>query len=196
MKQQLPLTGAALGAIAIAVAIIVGGYFGVVAPRRREVTRLESQLSATLTKTAAVAEPVTPVTEAERARWREIDTLVRQRFVTPDDQMRVVLEVGRIARETGVMVMDLRLETAATGANGNAPQAVVLPAALPARLALNPGVISLSARHRYDELVDFLDRLGKGNRYVALQSIDIRRVRDHLESDIRLASLRWTGNDQ
>lgn len=196
MRQQLPLTGAALAAIAIALAIIVGGYFGVVAPRVREVARLEAQLSATLTKTAAAAEPVTPVTEAERARWREIDTLVRGRFVSPDDQMRVVLDVGRIARETALTVIDLRLETAATGANGGAPQDVILPAALPARLALNPGVISLSARHRYSELIDFLDRLGRGNRYVALQSLDVRRVRDHLESDIRLASLRWTGNDQ
>jgi len=193
VREQLPLTGGALAAIAIVFAITVGGYVGVVAPRAREVARLEAQLSATLTRPAGAA-PVEPVTEAERARWREVDALVRARFVSPDDQMRVVLDVGRIARAAAVMVMDLRLENTGPGpaATGGAAQDVILPSGAPATLAVNPGIISLSARHRYGELIDFLDRLARGSRYVALQSLDVRRVGDHLESEIRLASLRWT----
>jgi hypothetical protein len=193
VREQLPLTGGALAAIAIVLAITVGGYLGVVAPRAREVARLQAQLSSTLTRTPG-AGPVEPVTDAERARWREVDALVRARFVPPDDQLRVVLDVGRIARAAAVNVTDLRLENAAPGPTGGGgpAQDVILPSGVPSTLAINPGIISLSARHRYSELIDFLDRLARGNRYVAVQSLDVRRVEDHLESEIRLASLRWT----
>jgi hypothetical protein len=39
--------------------------------------------------------------------------------------------------------------------------------------------------------VTFLERVRSGNAYVALQALDVRRVDTHLESDIRLVSLRW-----
>jgi hypothetical protein len=46
-------------------------------------------------------------------------------------------------------------------------------------------------RHGYRELVDFLDRVGRGNTYVAVQSLDVRRLDRDLESEIRLVSFRW-----
>lgn len=192
MTRQLPLTVGALVAIAVTFVIAAGGYFGMVAPRRREIARLEAQLSVALEQTAAAA-AVVPITEAERAQWREVDARVRERFVSPEDQLRLVLEVGQVARAAGLTVTDLRLENVG-GGTATAPgvaEVVTLPSAAPPNFSVNSGVLSLSARHAYHNLIDFLDRVIKGNRYVALQSLDVRRVEDHLESDIRLASLRW-----
>jgi len=192
MTPRLPVTGRAAAAIALALVLNVGGYFGVVAPRAREVARLAAQLSASSTPTPS-ATTAAPVTDAERARWQEIDTLVRQRFVPPEDQMRVALDVGQIARAAGVAVIDLRLEGAGGGPGASgATEPPTLPSATPPNLAVNAGTISMSARHGYRELIDFLDQMARGNRYVALQTLDVRRVGNYLESNIRLASLRWT----
>jgi hypothetical protein len=192
MTRQLPLSIGALVAIAVTCVIAVGGYVGVVAPRRREVARLESQLNAVQKIASAAA--VAPITESERTRWREIDALVRGRFVSSEDQLRLVLEIGQAARATGLRVTDLRLEDAGggVGTSAGAVQAVTLPSAVPPNFAVNSGVVSLSAHHNYGDLIAFLDRVVRGNTYVALQALDVRRVGDHLESDIRLASLRWT----
>lgn len=187
MTRQLPLTVGALAAIAVMVVVTLGVYVGMVAPRVREIARLEAQWNATRTQTVDAAAGA-PITDAERARWRDIEALVRGRFVVPEDQLRVLVEVGQVARATGMSVTDLRLEG---DTPAGAAQAVVLPSAVPPDLAVNPAVIRLIARHRYHDLVDFLDRVGRGTTYVALQSLDVSRVGDHLESDIRLASLRW-----
>lgn len=209
--RQLPLTIPALAAIGVVLVLAVAGYFAVVAPKRREIARLEQQLKTVTAQAAAVAN-LTPITEDERARWRTIEKQVRDRFVAPEDQFRVLVESGQLARSLGLTVVDLQLQGAGVAPISAAPPAgpataVVVspltpatPAALevaplmfpmPANLAANPRVVRLVARHAFRDLVAFLDRIGTGNSYLALQALDVRRVGGHLESDIRLASLRW-----
>ena len=193
MIEKLPVTPAAAIAVALVCVIAIGGYFGLVAPQRRAIAQLERQLKAAERSSAGVAsEP--PISDAERAAWVRVDTDVRQRFVTPEDQHRTLVEVGQLARATGMNVRELLLQN--VGANPAAPAtpapAMTLPFPMSPKLAVNPGVIRLVARHRYPDLIDFLDRVGHGNTYVAVQSLDTRRVEGYLESEIKLVSLRWT----
>ena len=198
MKDKLPLTPAALAALGVLLLVIVGGYFGVIAPRRAAVARLETQLRAEAT---AAASPVSeaPISDAERASWQATETQVRARFVSPEDQHRTLVEVGQLARSTGLRVRELLLqdENAApvnaqpgTLAPAAAPT-VALPFAVPPQLMPNSGSIRIVARHRYRDLIDFLDRVGHGNAYVAVRSLDVRRIDQYLESEITLVSFRW-----
>lgn len=198
MKARLPLTIPALAAMAAVFIVAVGGYVGLVAPKRREVARLEVQLKAALMPPAAVSTS-TPITDEERAMWKIVQQQVRQRFVAPENQLRLLVKTGQLARSVGLTVTDLQIQNTATPAPGappapvgvTPPPAASLMFAMPPNLAVNPGVIRVTARHRYRDVVTFLERVRSGNAYVALQALDIRRVDTHLESDIRLASLRW-----
>lgn len=199
MKEKLPLTPAALAALGVLLLVIAGGYFGLIAPRRSAVARLETQVRAAAT---AAVSPVSeaPITDAERTAWSATESQVRARFVSPEDQHRTLVEVGQLARSTGLRVRELSLQgESAAAANAQpgsplpAPAASTgsLPFALPPQLMPNGGSIRVVARHRYRDLIDFLDRVGRGNRYVAVQSLDVRRVDRDLESEITLVSFRW-----
>ena len=193
MIKPLPVTTAALVAVAVVLVIAVGGYEGLVASKRLAIAQLESQLDAA--SRLATAVPAPPVSDAERASWQEIETHVRERFVAPDDQLRLLVQMARLARATGLTVTGLQLQDPAgaqPSATGKTEQVVTLPFAMPANTTVNPGIISLTARHGYRDLIDFLDRVGHNNPYLAVQSLDASRVDNSLESDIRLISLRWT----
>jgi hypothetical protein len=191
--EKLPVTPAAAIAVALVFVIAIGGYFGLVAPQRRAIAQLERQLKAAERSSAGVASEL-PISDAERAAWARGDTDVRQRFVTPEDQHRTLVEVGQLARATGMNVRELLLQNvgALPGAPATPAPAMTLPFPMSPKLAVNPGVIRLVARHRYPDLIDFLDRVGHGNTYVAVQSLDTRRIEGYLESEIKLVSLRWT----
>jgi hypothetical protein len=199
VKDKLPLTPPALAALGVLLLVIVGGYFGLIAPRRSAVARLEAQLAAgPAVPASAVSEP--PISDEEREAWTLTQAEVRARFASPDDQHRTVVEVGQLARSTGLRVRELLLDDQGTGpvsaAGAPVPAAATstasLPFPLPPQLMPNNGSIRLIARHRYRELIDFLNRLGRGNTYVAVQSLDVRRIDGGLESEIRLVSFRWT----
>ena len=199
MTEKLPLTPAALAAIGVLLLVIVGGYFGLIAPRRAAVARLEMQLRAAA---AAPRSPVSeaPISDAERTAWRATETQVRARFISPEDQHRTLVDVGQLARSTGLRVRELLLQdegAPAVSASPGAPAAaaastVSVPFALPPQLTPNGGSIRVVARHRYRDLIDFLDRVGHGNAYVAVRSLDVRRIDQYLESEITLVSFRWT----
>lgn len=193
MMRQLPLTRAALVSLAAVLVVAVGGYFGLVWPARRELVRLQSQLTAMSAQAAGAAPTVLPVTDVERASWQNVETRVRERFIVPDDQFRLLVDIAQLARATGMAVTEIQLEGAVSAQPGQAGPlpTIALPLTPPSNLAVNPGVIRLTARHGYRALVDFLDRLGTGNTYVAVQALDVRRVDNVLQSDIRLVSLRW-----
>lgn len=192
MTRQLPLTPAALIAVAVAVVTIAAGYFAFVLPRSREIANLERQIAASAQIGAAAA--IEPISDEERARWAEMQALVQSRFVSPDEQLRLMVDAARAGEASGLVVTLLTLEASVAGVTpaGEGAAAPESPFAAPDNLVPNAGVIRLTARHRYGDLVDFLDRLGRGATYVALRSADIRRVDGHLESEIRLSSLRWT----
>jgi hypothetical protein len=193
VTESLPVTPGALVAIAVVFVIAVGGYAGLVAPKRRAMTQLEAQVNAASRLAAAV--PAPPIDKAERASWQEIETNVRGRFVAPENQLRLLVQVARLARATDLNVTDLQLQDSAgaqPSAAGKTDQVVTLPFVMPANTAVNPGIIRLTARNRYRDLIAFLDRVDHNNPYLAVQSLVVRRGDDALESDIRLVSLRWT----
>jgi Tfp pilus assembly protein PilO len=179
MTRELPLTTRALAAVGIALATGVVGYLTLVAPKAHEVAQLESQLH--LGAGPAVTAPAAAIGETERQLWRELEARLRARFVEPSDQLRALDEVGRLASDAGLSLTSVAIQN---------PQ-VLRPLTTPGSLAVNPGSIRLTARHRYAELVDFLEAVRHGRTYVVLESLDVRRVDDHLESEIRLISLQW-----
>jgi len=179
MTRELPLTTRALAAVGIALATGVVGYLTLVAPKAHEVAQLESQLH--LGAGPAVTAPAVAIGETERQLWRELEARLRARFVEPSDQLRALDEVGRLASDAGLSLTSVAIQN---------PQ-VLRPLTTPGSLAVNPGSIRLTARHRYAELVDFLEAVRHGRTYVVLESLDVRRVDDHLESEIRLISLQW-----
>lgn len=186
MTPELPLTKGALATVALLFVIALGGYFGLVAPARREVVRLEAQVNTVSAKLAGATASAVPISPTERASWRQIEGRLQERFVIPEDQLRALAEAVDHARAAGLVVTDVEIQS------GAAPgQPVAAPFVVPANLALNPGIIRLSARHRYAELVDFLDRMDGGIMYVAVEALDVRRADDYLQSEIRLMSLRW-----
>jgi hypothetical protein len=157
----------------------------------RQVTQLEDQLAALAAQAASLNAAPPPVTDVERASWREVEQRVRDRFLMPEDQYELLVDLAQLARESGMAVQDIQLEGGAPmpGAATAAPTSFALP--VPPTLALNPGVIRLTVRHQYRALVAFLDRLATANTYVAVQNMDVRRVDGLLQSDIRLVSFRW-----
>jgi hypothetical protein len=191
MTRQLPLTPAALGALAGVFVVAVGGYFGLVWPAGRDVRQLQTQLSALSAQAAGAAQAPAPVTDVERASWQTVEERVRERFVVPDDQRELMVDLAQLARASGMLVIDMQLEGLTPGATAEATPAPSFAIPAPPTLASNPGVIRLTVRHQYRALIDFLDQLATGNTYVAVQALDVRRVENLLQSDIRLVSFRW-----
>jgi hypothetical protein len=191
MKRQLPLTPAALGSLAVVVLVAIGGYFGLLWTPSREVARLEEQLVSLGAQASAASQAPPPVTDVERASWQTVEQRVRERFIVPDDQWQLLVAIAQLARESGLAVQDIQLEGGAPvpGATTVAPTSFALP--VPPTLALNPGVIRLTVSHQYRALVAFLDRLATADTYVAVQTMDVRRVEGLLQTDIRLVSFRW-----
>ena len=192
MTRQLPLTPAALGSLAAVFVVAVGGYFGLVWPAARDVSRLQTQLTALSAQAAGAAQAPAPVTDVERASWQAAEQGVRKRFIVPDDQRGLMVDLAQFARSSGMAVLDLQLEGLKPGATTPAAtptSSFAMP--VPPTLAPNPGVIRLSVRHQYRALIDFLDRVATGDTYVAVQSLDVRRVENLLQSEIRIVSFRW-----
>jgi hypothetical protein len=181
MTRELPLTTRALAAVGIALATGVVGYLTLVAPKAHEVAQLESQLRLGAGAGPAVTAPAVAIGETERQVWRELEARLRARFVEPSDQLRALDEVGRLASDAGLSLTAVAIQN---------PQ-ILRPLTTPGSLAVNPGSIRLTARHRYAELAGFLEALRHARTYVVLESLDVRRVDDHLESEIRLISLQW-----
>lgn len=187
MTRELPLTKGALATVALIFVIAIGGYVGVVAPAGREARRLEAQAGAVEAKLVGAAAAAEPIGAAERAAWRQIDSRLRERFVAPEDQLRMVAEAVENARAAGLIVTDVEVQAASADQKLRTEGLF----AVPANFAVNPGVIRLTAQHRYRELVDFLDRLRGSSLYVTIEALDVRRVGGYLQSEIRLVSLRW-----
>ncbi|MDO8678133.1 MAG: hypothetical protein Q7R30_06170 [Acidobacteriota bacterium] len=180
--SRWPLTRGALAAVAALIVTGLGAYFGLVAPKAREIARLEPQVN-------AVAQPFDPppvsavsIGDTERGLWDELQMRVRARFVAAEDQPRALGEATALARAAGLDVTAIALEPAQPQAQ--APFA-------PPPLAANVVTIRLTARHRFADLIDFLDDLHHAKIYVVVASLDVKRAGGELESEIRLLSMRW-----
>jgi len=187
LNRELPVSKGALVAVALVFVIGIGGYFGLLAPTRREVARVQVQLQQVEAKLAGAAPGALAISDVERAAWQEIDNRLRERFVAPEDQLRAVAEAVDHARAAGLVVIDVEIQS--VGPDPRARVDVGFP--VPASFTINPGVIRLTAQHRYRDLVEFLDRLRSAGVYMAIESLNVRRVDAYEQSEIRLVSLRW-----
>lgn len=191
MKRELPLTRAALASLGLVVLVAIGGYFGLMWPPARTVAELETQLAGLSAQAAGLAAAPAPVTDVERASWKDVEQRVHARFIVPENQYALLVDLAQLARESGMAVEDVQLEGGPGAAGAPAAPGAAFAVPLPPTLALNPGVIRLSVRHQHRALVTFLDRLATADTYVAVQQLDVRRVENLLQSDIRLVSFRW-----
>ncbi len=188
MRPELPLTTSASAVVALTVVVALAGYAAVVLPMRREVARLDAQAKTVLARSAPVAVPIAPISDEERDLWRELESRLRTRFVATEDQLRAVAEVVELASAAGLSVRGLELQVRPASA---APQAASPVFEMPGGFSVNPGTIRLTAYHGYGHLLDFLDRMHRATRYVTVESLDLRRTGDRLESDTRFVTVRW-----
>ena len=94
MKRELPLTTAALVSLAAILVVAVAGYFGLVWPARRELTRLQSQLTAASAEANGAGVTALPISDVERASWQSVETRVRERFIPSEEQYRLLHELN------------------------------------------------------------------------------------------------------
>ncbi len=172
----------------------------------RDLRALGTELARERALDAGAADPVAvpPVSEEERELWRQLEERLRRRFPAEADLPRAVGTVADWARAAGLELVDLEIQGPGRSA-ATAPAAPAAPApgpsgppapgrplpALPPELAPNPSRFTLVARHRYRDLVTFVDGLGRLPVYVALEALEVRRADDRLTSELTFASLRW-----
>ncbi len=175
-------------AVASVVLLAVGGYFGLLAPRQREVSLLRAQAArAAPPGSARRVDGVAPIGDVERRLWDELEGRLRARYPAEPELPRAMAAIARIAGSAGMELVNLEIQS---------PPPAAPPAARPlfqppSELVVNPSVVKLVARHRYRNLVEFLEALAGDPVYVAVQSLDVKRVDDRLTSEMAFVSLRW-----
>lgn len=194
---QLPVNVRALVAVGLVGVLGIGGYLGLLAPKLREVNTLKAQLA----RETEAARPqqrvpsVAPITEVERKLWAELETRLRGRYPTEPALPKAVGVLADLARSSGMEIVSLEIQTPPTSQTrlGAEPgkAAPSLPFRPPPEFAVNPSTIKLVARHRYRDLVQLLEGLGRLPVYVAVQSVEVKRVENRLTIEASFASLRW-----
>jgi Tfp pilus assembly protein PilO len=158
----------------------------------RQVAGLRTLAAALARERAAASAPlaeVRAVTDEERRLWAQLADRLRRRYPGDDELPAAMAAVAEWARTSGLEVVALDLEpVAARPSTGTPARATSSP---PAELTEHPTRLKLVARHRYRDLVRFVDGLGRLPVYVVVHSLDIRRTDDRLTSELSLVSLRW-----
>lgn len=118
MNRVAKPTLVAIGAAVLAVAILAGGYFALVAPKRAKITDLERSASATQTQlAAALARSHSAAGRAERVQVADLFRLAK---AMPDtvDSAGMLFDLGRLARRNKVQIVDVEQQTPSAAANG------------------------------------------------------------------------------
>lgn len=192
--DRLPLNVRALVAIGLVVLLGAGGYFGLLAPKLRQVKTLKAQLArvAGAAQSFPQGSAVSPITEAERKLWEELENRLRGRYPGESALPRAVGAVADLARSSGMELVSLEILTPQTGlTTGSRTPPPAQPFQPPSELEVNPSTIKLVAQHRYGDLVKFLDDLSRIPVYVAVRSLEVKRVDNRLTTEISFASFRW-----
>lgn len=194
LLDRSPLSLRAVAALALVLAVMAGGYFGLLAPKLRETQSLRSQLATMRRSPPAPAPAEAPITPAERELWKELEERLRGRYPREADLPRVTAMVASLARSAGVELLTLEIDTSAgqpTVGLAAAAAATPPPFRPPPELAVNPSTVKVVMKHRYRDLVEFVDRLPEAPVYVAVKSLEIKRIDNHLMTEAVFASLRW-----
>lgn len=187
--DRFPLALRALAAVGLVALVGVGGYFVLLAPQLSEVKSLRAQLAQRV-DAGRVWQPVpsvSPITEVERQLWDELEKRLRERYSREPELPKAVSMIGNFARSSGMVLVSLELHARDPGPATSPPST----APLPPELVVNPSTIKLVAHHRYRDLVEFLERVHRAPVYLAVQSLEVRRVENRLSTEASFASLRW-----
>ena len=189
-KIQVAIVAGALALVG------VGGYTGLVTPKNREIKNLKAQLAREDPDSSTAPQSFSPITEAERELWGQLEARLRERFPADKDLPAALRAVAELARSARMELVSLNLHTptvkstgAASGAANPPPPQVALQ--VPPPLTLSPTLIKLTAFHRYRDLVQFLDGLDRLPVAVTVESMEVRRVENQLSTEVTLRTLRW-----
>lgn len=194
LEQQKAAVAAGVVLLAIA------AWFLLVAPKQREVTLLKTQIRHETVRIGQGPPPApAAISEVERTLWTELETRLRERYPAESDLPKAMAAVSGIARASGLTPVNIELITVIPPAPG-APAVAVIPGAPPVQvfhapppLTVNATMIKLVAeKHRYRDLVRFVERLASAPVYVAVRALEIRRTDNELTTEIILSSFRWT----
>lgn len=191
--DRLPLNVRALVAVGLAALLGVGGSLGLLVPKLRQIQILKAQL-AREQQALGSPQPVPSalITEGERKLWGELEDRLRGRYPGELALPRAAGAVASLARASGMEIVRLQVQTPQPGSatdRGKAPPPP--PFQPPPELAVNLSTIKLLARHRYRDLVEFLEGLGPLPVYLAIQSVEVKRVENRLTTEVSFASFRW-----
>lgn len=191
--DRLPVNARALVAVGLVVLLGAGGYFGLLAPKLREVKALNAQLArdAGAARTLPGGSSVAPITEAERKLWDELENRLRGRYPGEAALPKAVGAVADLARSSGMELVSLEILTPQQGSANGSRTSPPPPFQPPSELAVNPSTIKLVAQNRYVDLVKFLESLGRIPVYVAVRSLEVKRVDNRLTTEVSFASFRW-----
>ena len=193
--QKLPFRVQVAIVAGALVLIGVGGYAGLVTPKNREIKNLKAQLLREEQELAVPRQPpkpVPPITEEERKLWAQLEARLRERFPA-EKTLPVALEaVADLARESRMELTALNLQTPVVKAGRVSSGAPTPPAIrVPPPLTLSPTLITLTAVHRYRDLIQFLDGLDRLPVAVAVESLEVKREENRLRTEMTLRTLRW-----
>lgn len=192
--DRLPVNVRALAAVGLVVLLGIGGYFGLLAPKLRQVKTLKAQLvrEAGAAQSLPQGSSVAPITEPERKLWEELENRLRGRYPGESALPKAVGAVADLARSSGMELVSLEILTPQPGpATGSRTPPPPPPFQPPSELAANSSTIKLVAQHRYGDLVEFLEGLSRIPVYVAVQSLEVKRVDNRLTTEVSFASFRW-----
>lgn len=192
--DRLPVNVRALVAVGVVAFLGLGGYLGLVAPKLREVRTLNAQAAREAEAARAPQQPpsVAPIVEAERELWNELEKRLQGRYPPEAALPRAAGALANLARASGLELVSVEIQTPRPSDVAD-PKKTPAPPPFqpPSELAVNPSTIKLVARHRYRNLVEFLEGLRRIPVYVALQSLEVKRVENELTTEAAFASFRW-----
>lgn len=193
--QKLPFRVQVAIVAGVLVLVGVGGYAGLVAPKYREIKNLKAQLlreEQELLASRQPPQPVPPITEEEQKLWAQLEARLRERFPAEKALPGALEAVAELARSARMELVALSLQTPVVkpaGASRSAPSPP--PLRVPPPLTLSPTIVKLTALHRYQNLVQFLDGLDRLPVAVAVESLEVKREENRLRTEMTLRTLRW-----
>ena len=179
-----------LGAVLVAVLILVAGWFLLISPKRADVAELQTQTEAQLDENSSLQTEITVLKEQNKdlpekqAELAAIQTKIPQ----APDLAGYVRELQDIGRQSGVAFTSLTPSTpAAIGAAGTAPGAGLPPEAL---AAIN---VDMVVSGGYFEITKFLNELETSARYTLVSGYTLSQGEASGEGDAAAADEAKTG---
>jgi len=193
--QNLPFRVQVVMVVGLLALVGVGGWAGLVAPKNREIGTLKARLETERPVWLAPREPTRPpppITEEEQKLWGLLEVRLRERFPAEKALPGALEAVAELARASRMELVALNFQTP-TAKSPAAPGQPSPPPSLrvPPPLQLSRSIIKLTVRHRYRDLVGFLEGLDRLQVAVAVQSLEVTREEGRLTTEMTLRTFRW-----